>query len=268
MIKGSVCCALLVSVFVGGCTHDIGDIVTDLGHGEVVPPSTLLRPGTIVAVEAASPFKAKVICNQSQLLGSDFDEISLDTSNTIARDWTSKSGSELQLKGGDVETINAMLGAKFVKGVSIKLANAKFAELNDTLLADRVKLGSMSDSCLDVVLLRLDENQPVTVLRSVLAADVEYTVNWDTSVSAELKAALLEDIAPELTTTFESNGIDKISGKGLFWGVKDDAFFLKVIAQYVDGFPQNAVADANLAVAPVRNVLVQKNRPIEIVPLD
>jgi len=260
--------SLVAAVGLAGCAKDIGDIVRELGHGELAPPATLLKPGTVVVVESARPFKARIICNQQALLGSNFDPSALDTSGTISQKWTKKSSAKLGLKADEVSTINGSLGFKYVQDVAIKLSNARFFELNDALLADRVKAGSISEGCVDVMNLRLEENQPITVLRSVLEADVEYTVTWDASLSGELdelKTSVLQDIAPLITAAYTTEGSNRILGKALFWGVKDDTFFVNVIANYADIFPQDAVGKTASDVAPVRSLLTQKDS-IEILP--
>jgi hypothetical protein len=65
----------------------------------------------------------------------------------------------------------------------------------------------------------------VGLVKSVLKADVVYTVELDDTVSASAKAVILTDLALKLGGSVSSTSSSQIKGADLFWGIITDTDF-------------------------------------------
>ena len=85
---------------------------------------------------------------------------------------------------------------------------------------------------------------------SVLAADVVYEVQFDKSANldASTKEQLMKGLALKLNGSYSTTGEDKISGKALYWGIKEDNFLLTLNNQRKIIDPINLGAEASVSV--------------------
>lgn len=102
----------------------------------------------------------------------------------------------------------------------MSLANVKVLELPDDAVVESLRY--RSPSCNEAVQLRRTQGARVSMVKSVVSADATYSVNYNTDLSAAAKAEITTKIAGELGAGASSSGTDKVSGTGLFWGVRDD----------------------------------------------
>jgi len=145
---------------------------------------------------------------------------------------------------GYKDAINAKLGYKAVKNISMQLTNTFVYETSDEAVIAAAKSGTTSDACKIAITNRFQSNNPMTMISTALQADVVYTIDFEDGISSEVKFALTQTIAPELTGNAIVKGEDRVEGKGLLFGIIDDRQLLSSFASVVKGLPQLAVSDS------------------------
>jgi hypothetical protein len=227
--------AMMSGVLLSGCSRDaepakapapaikrtVGEAVRSLLFREINPPSKLFPPGTLVRLtsEATTGVAAMdLVCPAKDVLGRDPDEISSPSTNDVAQ---------------------RMLSNSFDAGVdvlNIIKANTKFHDIQD------VRLSLTNTSIKTIPIAMLLEAKPANfcieaakrlgslyVITSVLQADVRYRIAFDSSVSAETRAALTTELAANLSGAVSAQGENELSGQQLYWGERGNSDLVSVL---------------------------------------
>ena len=208
-------------------TPTIGSVLVDNGFVELRPPSNLYRPGMLVEVRHENPLHIGIICNSRDALGL------ADGSGTIV----SKS-SDLSFNSHllgqfsvDVDTIRVWRGdAKLtaLQNITFKLSNTKLIEIQDTSVVEGIK--SRTKACREAIKLRLGAKSKITMVKSVLIADVTYHATFATHINAQERSKALTELALQLGAkidTSQSTGM-VLNGTQLVWGIRDDRTLARV----------------------------------------
>ncbi len=199
----------------------MGDVMRLYGYTEIRPPSQFFAPGTMVWVRNTRPFSAGIICTASASLGRRFRPVVSETAAMQLKKATDRSFSI------DTDYLNLLRAdARFshVQEVTVRLERPVLYEVIDT---DIIKHhNDRSDACRQAIALRRNAGYDVTMIASALQADVTYTVSWSHEVGAKVGSSLetLQALAFELGADNAQVHERTITAKGLFWGIKDDAF--------------------------------------------
>jgi hypothetical protein len=217
-------CLVLFWLCLFGC-KTLGDVISDYGYAPLQTPMNLTPPGTIVEKQSYNPVKLEIVCTQAGALGEQFG---VPWSPTYDREFIKKVSKTFDLDPSDLDQIKADVSYKSIKNIKITLSNAKIGQLS----ADAVyaSVPNRKPACQAVIDVYLKNGRKITMVSSVLEADVVYEVQFDKSanLNASAKQELLKGLASKLGITYSNTGEDKISGKTLYWGIKDNAFLLSL----------------------------------------
>lgn len=214
---------LLVVCFLTPACRDFGDALKAYGYTELLPPSNLLTPGTVVVVENQAPFKTRIICTAKQSLGPKFRPVE---SQTAATTYLAQHGAKLDITAEVGAPVGGELGAASVRSVSASLTQPRLFELTDWHVA--VYIGDRDPACTRAIQKRLAAGHKVTMVSGALQADATYSVEFEDSAKASVQAknAALAGLAVKLGADASKTGKSEFSAKRLIWGVRTDSFLL------------------------------------------
>lgn len=222
----------------------IGEILAANGFTEFKPPSQHVLPGTLVLVTNNDPVSLSVICRPLQSLGLDVAEI--PESPSISTDLSAALDRTLRLDTQLLSRLKASGSLANIEDVELRLMNVRLLELSD----DEVISGlpNRSDACKQALELRLNSNQPVTMVKSALIADVTYTATTRVDAEGETSLDLQNELAASLNSkvTGSDRGKVELSGEALIWGIRDD----EVLGRLGTSRPSTATESGERRVLP------------------
>ncbi len=215
----------LLVIILTGCTSTLGRQLKSYGFTELQPPSRLVPPGTVIRIIDANPMVVGIVCPQGKAFGAKVTD-DIQSSKSATSSLAKKLSSSFKLEANYLDRINAKVGAKSVKDIQFKLSNVKIWEIPDTAIYEHV--ANRATSCTQAIRDRQAQGSKVSLVNSVIEADVDYTLAFDRNLDANIKAKITAEVAAELGGSFSSVGTDNIVGKNLYWGIRDDASGLAI----------------------------------------
>ena len=207
----------LIGLLLQGCSNPFGKVIGDYGYSELRPPNILVPPGTVVEIREYKPVVLDIVCTQEGSLGANFE---VPESNTYDRELIKKLNELFAFDADYLRQIKGNIKLEKIKNIKLKFSNTAILQLS----ADAVfkNLGCRTVSCQKAIKVYLDEKRDVTMITSVLKADVEYRVDFEkeAGLGIEAKKEILKELGVELGISFKLSGEDQISGNGLFWGIR------------------------------------------------
>lgn len=210
---------IAVISFLIGCTPTINSKLEEYGFSELQPPSNLVPPGTLVTVTKNNPFVIGIICPQQNSLGGDILR-QIRSSDSSTSETAKELTGKFNIDAAYLDKIKANIHVNNVDSVDMVLRNVKIYEIPDDAVVEG--LGNRTKSCKTALAFRIAKGEKVSMIKSVVAADVTYKVNFKDEVNASLKAEITKKIAAEIAGSSSSSGTDSIVGNGLFWGIRED----------------------------------------------
>ncbi len=201
----------------------IAQAIADTGFTQLQPPSKLFSPGAVLAVTTSDPFQGRIVCGQTGALGED---ITLAESATLTSEWQRKVSGGINLDLTFLQKLSAQVDAKGVKTINLALTNTQILEVADEVVVTSALAGNATAGCRGAIKGRLSEPGTLTMIRSVIQADVEYTVVYDDSLSSAAKSTLSEKLAASISADLSVSGDNKLQAKGLYFGIIDDSVLL------------------------------------------
>jgi hypothetical protein len=182
-----------------------------------------------------------VLCTRDDALGKDVLVLTSDSkTSTLAQ----KTSTTFSLDASYMSALHANATYASVKNIKLNLSNTKvLAVAVDEALKGAAK---RSNTCKGAIALFERNGYKVSMIYSVLQADVQYTVEFRTDLDAGLQASIMQGLAADLDAKYVTNGTNTIAGTALFWGLIDNADML--IA------PAAEAAPPGLSRAPGRSV--------------
>ena len=201
-------------------------------YREIRPPTRLYAPGTILAAGQAEG-SVKRICDAEASLGG----LRPEPSPGFTLDFRQNVTKVFGIDGEYLHQLKQSPHYRSVKNVHLNLSNVSIIGL----ALNRVVRGTMdrTTDCWRAMEATLQQRLDMTMVESVIQADVQYQVVYNTDVMAGFsKREIAESLATDLGITglhLTSVGTDSISGNGLYWGLREDQGFL--------GFDSNGQPD-------------------------
>lgn len=204
-----------------GCGATLGNTIRDYGgYSELRPPTTLVPSGTVVELRQRDPAILEIVCSQRASLGDQFAVPESPTYNlalvqAVSKTFDIDADYLRQLK------LDAQYGS--AKNITLTVSNATVAKLSaDTVYASVVH---RKPECQDAIDDYIKDERTISMITSVLKADVAYSVQFDENVrsGAENQEKILKGLAAKLGAKYQSTGSRRIAGGGLYWGITDDA---------------------------------------------
>ena len=200
--------------------QSFSDTLTQYGFVELRPPSTLLPPGTIVRLRSREPLQAQIVCTQKGALGATVEVQSSDSNSTSLGSRAEKS---FQLEASAMPFLATKSAYQSIGSVVVQLSNVRVLEIADSTVYEGA--AQRSESCRRAIdSLNADPATQVSMIKSVLAADVSYGVEFKTSetLDAGSRLALVKALAVDLGADADSATAEQVKGSSLFWGVTDE----------------------------------------------
>jgi hypothetical protein len=211
----------ILALSLTACPGAIGKAVRKWGYNELRPASTMMVPGTLVWVINKAPFTVGRICDAAQVLGPDYHPVESMTMNgDISR--INKKGVTLDVNVADI--VNSNNDLHDVNSIKMTLNNVHIMEVSDYDIEHYRFMAS--PSCRRAAARRQKAGYTVTMISSALQADVVGSVNWDkgSKLSVDAKVAAVANLSAKLGVEASAVSDEKIEGKGLFWGIRDDEY--------------------------------------------
>jgi hypothetical protein len=216
-------------LMLGGATgcNQVGKWVKDQRYSPLVPPTTLLGPGTIVYALDNDWKSVGIVCTQTASLGAIIPAESASKSETLKRELK----SSFSLDGDYLDVIKADAKFKGLREIDLKLEDVRVYEISWDKVIDN--LPNRSEGCRRAIqTIKQDPNMKYSMITSVIQANVTYDVKFENSgeLNAEVKQQLLENLAAKLGVSVSDKGSSTMRGAGLFWGMRDNASLAKLEA--------------------------------------
>ena len=189
--------------------------IKNLGFELAVPPSRLYRPGSLYVVDAHGHITS-IVCGVPETLYNEYVEIS-STTSLAAQQRLSGGLSTAAL----VDEINAKIGARAVKKVSVRLTDVSVLAITMGNL-NRIGTTLMSDQfCSETVAKLLAQGFPVCQGQSILEANAVYQIEYATGAS--LGASVKDAALPALQNSLKAIPQESSSSMSAADGLKSGA---------------------------------------------
>ena len=142
----------------GGRTRTITGVVQKYEFTELVPPSTLVPPGTLITVIKESPLIVGVICPPSESLGAGLQTKLLTSDSTSSKEVAELTG-EFKVDASVQQQIISNNNSKYVKDISVVLSNVKIIEIPDSVVFELVS--GRKDSCSKAMQFRREKGEKI-----------------------------------------------------------------------------------------------------------
>jgi hypothetical protein len=209
----------MVSLLSGCADKTLSETIEGFEYIELVPPTVLVPPGSIVAILKPNPLSAELVCTSKQSLGAD---LAPEKSDSVAMEIKKKTTSTFKIDASYLEALKATGKYESVKDVKLTLSNVSVHELSTATLVEHKP--NRPQACTTAIAVHRANKQKVTMIKSVIRADVVYTVEFKDSVTLEvgLKKGLVKGLAADLGFTATETTETTIKGVGLIWGIRDN----------------------------------------------
>ena len=204
----------------------ISKAITESGFVEFKPPSKLATPGSWVTVLNVDPLHLGIICTPANSIGL-INEEKLLKSTSADINIVTKLSESFALDSTAMSKVRGDIRFEALQNVTLQLNNIRILEVPDDLITGGVK--NRTEDCWTAIKLRMSKKTPVTMVKSVLIADVDYQLSFKREMSAEAMANVKKQLALklDLRLTKGEAGNSQISGVGLIWGVREDPILAK-----------------------------------------
>jgi len=201
----------------GKTSESLGQVIARYGYFELRPPSLLPSPGTLVHITSASPVTLRLVCSATDAFGA---HLPIATSQSEAADIAQEFGRVAKLDGQYIAAIRNQARYSDVTEIRLSLTNVRIWELSDAVAFRNRR--NRTRSCEQATAARKQRGDTVTLITSVIQADVEYFVSFKRDLSNDAKGEITQKLAVELGASGNDVRGQTIRGSGLYWGVIDD----------------------------------------------
>ena len=200
----------------GGCGSALTHTLHASRYREIVPPSTLVPPGTIVKIVSRSPLVLERVCSQRAALG----EVQPDDSTSANQAIVRKLNASVRLGGDYLQQLRLSTRIAAIRNVQLDLTNVHVVELSRDVV--REHLPGRSEACRKEIADALAAKEKLAMIQSVIQADVQYAVDFERgfTLDAGASGALLRGLGVDANATLSHGGSTKVSGTSLFWGIR------------------------------------------------
>lgn len=205
----------------------IGETLSQYGFVELKPPSTLVPPGTWVTVLNTNPLHLGIICTPESSLGLVGTD-QLGVSSSADSEIISKLSGSFDLGAKALAKIKGESKFAEVRKISFQLKNIRVIELADEVVMRGLQ--QRTQPCREAILFRIEGKESVSMVKSVLIADVDYRVEFNRELESRTEADLKKQLALELDLRLGAgeDGSSSLVGRDLIWGIREDARLAKV----------------------------------------
>lgn len=226
-MKALYVCAIIfcLAVATSGCSKNFGDVLQKYGYVELTPPSMLVQPGAVISLKSNNPTTVSTLCRLDESLGT---KVKITPSQTVDMNLVESLSRTFSIGADYIQLIQADVQFSHVKNVTFNLSNVKVAEISGATVFDNIH--NRTRGCQGAIYTYLKNSIDITMVESVLIADVTYDIQVDSKVnaSASAKAEILNGLAQKFGLINSSNEKQSATGKGLVCGMRVNSFFAKI----------------------------------------
>lgn len=209
------------------CLPECGDLTTlirDLGFEEIIPPTKIVGPGSVIYIKSEHPFRTGLICDTPHSLGSQFIP---EEYVTQQQRFSKTTKRHFALSADVLSQVRADTGYHMIKNVAVTLSNPKIYIVSDTDVLYNMQY--RSEICKAAIANRLRGRFKVTIISETLEGDVSYCITWDNGshLTAEAKLDVLTNLRAKLKLGESAIRGSCIVGYALVWGVVEDRFLAR-----------------------------------------
>lgn len=267
--SSSILFGFLCLFVLSGCGTTLSKTIRNYGYTDLQPPMNLTPPGTIIEIQ--NDTLEGIVCTQTASLGAAFE---VPESATYNIDLMQAINKTFSISADYLKQIQAAGGFSAIKKIYLTLSNAKVSQLSaDTVFANVIY---RSPECQKAIDEYVKNARKVTMVTSVLIADVVYRVEFESSakLDASAEADILRRLAPKLGLSYSSSGSEKLEGQGLFWGIKEESLLVKItfnrkVLEHVSagGAVAGGSATIDFVTNPANRVqLLSPKAPLKVLP--
>jgi len=199
--------------------NSLHNILKNSGFSEIKPPNNLISPGTIVVIDDSNQGVLKIICPCVNAFGDSIYSKLKESPSTNVK-ITKELEGNFDVNIDFLKKISANPKLEVVKKISLTLSNVKIIEIPDDAVYEL--LNKRTPFCIKAITRRKSNLQKVTLIKRVIQADAEYTVDFSDKIGENAKIDVLTDLSVQLAGSNSIIRSSVIVGKKLFWGVDDD----------------------------------------------
>ncbi|MFG6432730.1 hypothetical protein [Roseateles sp. LYH14W] len=248
--RNLVLALLAATLLLSSCSQPIREQLKEFGFSEIQPPSTLLPPGTVIMVKQQDPLVVGIICTAQNAFGAEIANKLVKSASTTSMKSSSLEGS-FDLAADYVKSVSGSVQGSSVESIGVTMANVALNELPDDAVMSGVK--SRTPECRDAIKLRRANGAQVSMVKSVVAADVTYMIRYRGSVDAAIRADMTKQVAARLGLSGAAASESSVTGKHLYWGIRDD---MALAAYEGVGLPATGTISRARLIEPGKPVLV------------
>lgn len=197
----------------------ISRILEKSDFAQTSPPNKLIGPGTIALIEEGQEGILKIICPCENAFGDSISHYFVESPSTNI-DFSNRLNGNFIVDLSFLERFTFKPNSSNIKKINLKLSNVKIIELPEDAIFKNINKRTLY--CSQAITNRLNSGKKVTLIKRVIQADAEYSIEFSRRLSLNDSLDIIKSLALELTGSTETNGKNKIIGKNLYWGVDDD----------------------------------------------
>lgn len=241
---------LVAALLLSGCSRPIREQLKEFGFSEIQPPSTLLPPGTVIMVKQQDPLIVSIVCTAQNAYGAEIASKLVKSASTTSMKSSSLEGS-FDMAADYVKSVSGSAQGSSIERIGVTMANVGLDELPDDAVMASIK--SRTPECRDAIKLRRASGAQVSMVKSVVAADVTYVIRYRSSVDATVRADMTKQVAARLGLSGATASDASVAGTHLYWGIRDD---MALAAYEGTGLPATGTANRARLIEPGKPILV------------
>ena len=247
-----LCSGIYLFVLVPQKPSSLSNILADNGFVALQPPSNLYQPGMLVEIRQEDPLQLGIVCRSEDSLGL-VDDSAVETSESSSIAFGSQLHSQFAVDVGSMTALTSSTEMAGLQSVSYDLSNVFLVEIPDTSVIEGLE--KRTEACKKAIRLRRENNKPITMIKSVLVADVTYHVAFGKDIAAAAKSTLLTKLALGLDAKINASQSNELSMSGaqLVWGIRDD----KLLARAGQNLPPTGGTEQNRSILSGKGPITQ-----------
>jgi hypothetical protein len=245
--------SILTVVCAAGCSRPIQEQLREFGFAELLPPSTLVPPGTIVQIKQLDPLLISIVCTRESAFGADIkDKVRTSSSSTSVNSKDLEGSFSLGAEG--IRGVSGSAKGGGIEKVTMTLSNVTIEELPDDVIFGALKF--RTSECELAIKLRRSNHDSLTLVKSAVAGDVNYAIRYQSDVSASVRAELTKQLAANLGLMSSQTSDTNVSGTHLYWGLRDD---VELAALARDTLPSTGGDQRTHLLSPGKQIVIDRN---------
>ena len=201
----------------------------------LTPPSNFYPPGTIVSIREDDPLgiSLSLICTQEQVLGEDYEPPSSGTAELLHNKEFSAS-AEINAQIDKLIEIGVVANLEHLKKISVSLENATIFEMPSADAYTNIGNESFIEGCAKAVNQELLDGDNLTIIKSVIEADLAYKLDTGTELGTKAQLELTQAIAPIVVGgKVKAIAQNSITAEGLHLGIVSDPSLFNALAKEI-----------------------------------